>query len=110
MNEKGLFPPPQDSFLDAGELINDFWSMSGSFIFRHHVEPRAKLYSPREQSFPIPMIFFYVSRTTRTNLDLMQECHIDDYCNIYGSRDLYDSWTSFTQFTLLEEEPPDGYM
>ena len=24
---------------------------------RHHVEPRAKLYSPREESFPIPMIF-----------------------------------------------------
>ena len=33
----------------------------------------------------------------------MQECHIDDYCNIDGSRDLSDSWTSFTQFTLLEE-------
>ena len=37
----------QDSFPDAGEAINDFWSMSGSFIFGHHVEPRVKLYSPR---------------------------------------------------------------
>ena len=44
-------PPPHDSFPDAGEAINDFWSMSGSFIYRHHVEPRVKLYSPREESF-----------------------------------------------------------
>ena len=26
---EGSLPPPQDSFLDAGEAINDFWSMSG---------------------------------------------------------------------------------
>ena len=29
--------------------------MSGNFINRHHVEPRVKLYSPREESFPIPL-------------------------------------------------------
>ena len=40
----------------------------------------------------------------------MQERCIDDYWNIDGSRDLSDSWTGFTQFTLLEEKPPDGYM
>ena len=51
-----------------------------------------------------------VSRTTRTNLDVKQERRIDDYWNIDGSRDLSDSWTGFTQFTLLEEKPPDGYM
>ena len=45
-------PPPQDSLPDAGEVINDFWSMSGIFIYRHHVEPRVKLYSPREESIP----------------------------------------------------------
>ena len=27
-----------------------------------------------------------------------------------GSRDLSDPWTGFTQFTLLEENPPEGYM
>ena len=38
-------PPslPQDSLPDAGEARNDFWSISGNFIFRHHVEPRVKL-------------------------------------------------------------------
>ena len=40
----------------------------------------------------------------------MQESRIDDYWNIDGSRDLFDSRTGFTQFTLLSEKPPDGYM
>ena len=62
-------PPPQDSFPDAA--INDFWSMFGNFIYRHHVEPRVKLYSSREESFPIPLKYIDVSRTTRTNLDVM---------------------------------------
>ena len=39
-----------------------------------------------------------------------QERRIDDYWNIDGSRDLSHSWTGFTQFTLLEEKPPDGYV
>ena len=107
---EGSLPQPHDSLPVAGEAINDFWSMSGNFIFRHHIEPRVKLYSPREESFPIPLKYIDVSRTTHTNLDVKQERHIDDYWNIDGSRDLSDSWTGFTQFTLLEEKPPDGYM
>ena len=90
--------------------MNDFWSMSGNFIYRHHVEPRVKLYSPREESFPIPLKYIDVSRTTKTNLDVKQERRIDDCWNIDGSRDLSDSWTGFTQFTLLEEKPPDGFL
>ena len=107
---EGSLPPPQDSLSDAGEAINDFWSISGNFIHRHHVEPRVKLYSPREESFPIPLKYIDVSRTARTNLDVKQERRIDDCWNIDRPRDLSDSWTGFTQFTLLEEKPPDGYM
>ena len=61
--------PPHDSLPDAGEAINDFWSMSGNFKNRHHVEPRVKLYSPREESFPIPLKYIDVSRTTGTSMD-----------------------------------------
>ena len=43
-------------------------------------------------------------------MDVKQERRIDGYWNIDGSRDLSDYWTGFTQFTLLEEKPPDGYM
>ena len=87
---EGSLPQPHDSFADAGEAINDFWSMSGNFICRHHVEPRVKLYSPREEPFPIPLKYID-SRTAHTNLDVMLERRIDDYCNIDGSRDLSDS-------------------
>ena len=94
---EGSFPQPHDSFRDAGEAINDFWSVSGNFIYHHHVEPRVKLYSPREESFPIPLKYIDVTRTTHTNLDVKQEKRIDDY------------WNIFTQFTLLDEKAPDGY-
>ena len=104
MQERSYFPLP-----DAGEAINDFWSMSGNFIYRHHVEPRVKLYSPREESFPIPLKYIDVSRTTHTNLDVMQESRIDDHWNIDGSRDLSGSWTGFTQITVLSEKPLGGY-
>ena len=83
---------------------------SGSFIDRRHVEPRVKLYSSREESFPVPLEYIDLSRTTHTNLDVKQEKRIDDYWNIDDSRDLSDPWTGFTQFTLLEEKAADGYV
>ena len=107
---EGSLPPPHDSFPDAREAINDFWSMSGNFIYRHHVEPRVKLHSPREESFPIPLKYIDVTRTTHTNLDVKLEKRIDDYWNIDGSRDLSDPWTGFTRFTLSSEKPPDGWI
>ena len=67
---EGSLPPPQDSLPDASEAINDFWSMSANFKNRHDVEPRVKLYSPREDSFPIPLKYIDVSRTTHMNLDV----------------------------------------
>ena len=90
--------------------MHDFWSISGSFIIRHHVEPRVKLHSPREESFPTPLNYIDVTRTTHTNLDVKQEKRIDDVRNIDGSRDLSDPWTGFTSFTLLEEKALDGFL
>ena len=107
---EGSLPQPHDSLPDAGEAMNDFWSLSGSFIYRHHVEPGVKLHSPREESFPIPLKYIDVTRTTHTNLDVKLEKRIDDYWNIDGSRDLSDPWTGFTQSTPLDEKAPDGYM
>ena len=109
---EGSLPQPQDSFPDAGEAINVFWSMSGSFIYRHHVEPIVKRYSPREESFPIPLKYIDVSRTTHTNLDVKQEKRIDDYWIIGVS----DPWTGFHRLLywkkvfLKKKKPPDRYM
>ena len=99
-NQKGLFH-------HLGEAINDFWSMSGRFKNRHHVEPRVKLYSPREESFPIPPKYIDVSRTTHTNLDVKQGKRIDDYSNIDGSRDLILGQVSHN-LLYWKKNPPEG--
>ena len=65
--------PLQDSSLHDGEARNDFWSISGNSIYRHHVEPKVKLYVPREASFPIPLKYIGVTMATDTSLDVMLE-------------------------------------
>ena len=97
---EGSLPPPHDSLSEASEAINDSRPTTGSFTHRHHAEPRVKLYSPREESFPIPLKYIDVSRTTHTNLDVKQERRIDDGWNIDGSRDLSDPWTGCTHNLL----------
>ena len=66
-------PLRDDSTLDAAEAKNDFWSITGDFICRHHVEPRAKLYVSREESFLVPLEYIDVARTTHTSLDVTLE-------------------------------------
>ena len=51
-----------------------------------------------------------VTRSTHTNLDVMQEKRIDDSWNVDSSRHLSNSWKGFTKLTLLKEKPPKGYM
>ena len=72
-------------------------------MYRHHVEPRVKLHSPRQEPFLIPLKNIDVSRTTHTILDVMQEKRIDYYWNIDGSRDLSDPCTSFTRFSYWKK-------
>ena len=74
--------------------------MSGNFVYRHHVEPRVKLYVSRAASFIIPLKYIDVTRATSTSLDVM----LDD-----GDRELSHTWRGFTRFTKLAEKPPDGY-
>ena len=68
-----------DSTRGGAEAKNDFWSITGDFVHRHHVEPRVKLYVPREESLPIPMKYIAVTRTTRTSLDVLLEKNMDDH-------------------------------
>ena len=44
-----------------------------------------------------------VIRSTHTELDVAQEKRVDDHWNVDGNRNLSDSWTGFTRFTLLNE-------
>ena len=74
-------------------------SQENSFIHRHHVVPRVKLYVPQEETFPIPTKY----------IDVLMEKHIEDYWYVDGARELSDAWTGFTRFILMNERPPDGF-
>ena len=46
------------------EARSDCWSIECDFIYRHHTEPRVHLNVPKEESFPIPLKYIDVTRTT----------------------------------------------
>ena len=66
-------PLHEDSTRMMRKLKSDFWTITGEFIYRHHVEPRVKLYVPKEESFPIPMKYIDFTRKTHTPLDVLLE-------------------------------------
>ena len=47
---------------DDEEIHEDFWSIQGDIIYRHHIEPRVQFFVPREESFPIPLKYIDVIR------------------------------------------------
>ena len=113
LDESKWSPPTayfQDSYPDAGEPRDDFWSISRDFKNRHHVKPRVKLHTTRDQSFPIPLKCTDVTTVTHTTLNVLQGSRIDDSWKIDGSGDLSGSWAGFTQFTTLKKTSPEGYM
>ena len=59
------------------------------------MEPRVKLYMPREASFHISLKYIDETMSTRTSLDAMLEKGIDDNWNVDRDRDLSDTWTVF---------------
>ena len=93
-------PLRDDSTRDDTEAKNDFLVHSGRFSYCHHLEPRVKLHVLREETFPIPMKYIDVTRTTHTSLDVLLEKPIDDHWNVDGERELSDAWTGFTRFDL----------
>ena len=99
----------EDSTRDDEEAKSDPWTNAGEFIYRHHVEPRVKLYMPKEETFPVPMKCIDVTRTTKTSLDVLLKKNIEDYWNVDGETELSDAWTGLTRFILLNERPLDGY-
>ena len=95
---------------DDAEARDDFWSIKGDFIYRHHIEPRVQLYVPKEESFPIPLKYIDGTRTTHTRPDVLQEKRVNNCWNVDVDRTLSDWWTGFTKCTLLNEKRPTGHM
>ena len=61
---------------------------------------------PKEETFTIPLKYIDVTRSTQTDLDVMEEKKIDDCWNVESCKPLSDSWRGFTKFTLLKEKHP----
>ena len=53
--------------------MTSFRSQEKFSIHHHHVVPRVKPYVPREETFPIPVKYIDVTRTTHTSLGVMLE-------------------------------------
>ena len=94
--------------MDHRETRNDLWSIEGNYIHRHHVEPRVLLFVLKE-TFPILMRYIDVVRRTHTTSDVLQESRTNDCWNTDANRNISEPWTGFTQFTILNEEPPDTH-
>ena len=75
--ESGESQPTESK--DDAEARADFWSIQGDFNNRHHNGPRVQLYVPKEETFPIPLKFIDVTRSTPTDLNVMQEKSFDDF-------------------------------
>ena len=57
---------------------------------------------PKEETSPIPLKHIDLTRSTHTDLDVMQEKRIDDDWNFDTNKSLSDS------LTLFKERPPPG--
>ena len=98
---------PTESTDDAGARAD--WSVQGDFIYRHHNEPRVQLCA-EGRNIPSPLKYIDVTRSTHTDLDVMQEKRVDDCWNVDSNRSLSDSRKGFTKSTLLNEKLPKRYM
>ena len=60
---------------------------------------------PREETFPIPMKYIDVTRTTCTSLDVSLEKNISKLLGTWMEKErLSDAWTGFTIFVLVKEK------
>ena len=97
----------------------DYWTMKGDLLVRHHLQPRKELFVPEESNMPFPLKYIDIIRSTRTTLESPSEKSFDDYWNVPyrdsegndpkpSNRELSEYWTGQTTFTLLRPPPPEG--
>ena len=60
------------------------------------------------ESYPFPLSYVDVTRTTFSDLEVAQEKQMYDSLDVDMNRNLSDSWTIFTRFTLLNETQQSG--
>ena len=115
-------PPtsPADARSEQPRSGEDYWTMQGDMLIRHHRRPRLSLFVPDDQNLPIPLKYVDVTRQTDTSLESPCEKVIRDYWNVptqnlaggdpmQANRRLSEPWTGRTVFTLLRQPLPEGW-
>ena len=89
---------------------NKHAARSFSTMCLHIITLNQGLNSPcrKKNHSPIPLEYIGVVRRTKTTSDVLLERRIDGFWNIDSDRNLSEPWTGITQFTRLNEKPPDG--
>ena len=77
--------------------------MSGNFIYRHHVGPRVKLYSPRQESFPIPLRYI----GDGSEVDSIQAI-LSSAASVQDAGFIPPSWEDLASGAAEEVEDRDG--
>ena len=75
---------------DDAEAREDFWSIQGDFIYRHHIEPIIQLFVRREEPFLIPLQFFDVNSIPPIQQNSMKNgCDENHNYNKYTNDDVH---------------------
>ena len=88
----------------------DTWMINQSCVVRIHNKPRTKLFVPHHSTFPIPIEYVDVLRTTWTDLDEAALSMFKDIWTTELDKDLGVLWTGRTVFYLLRPKPPPKKM
>ena len=90
---------------------NDFWTVSGHALVRHHRTPRSRMFEPTETSdCPVPLKYVDVTRFTKTDLEVQSEISTyDTWLPGEAQRELSAPWTGKTKFDLIRQIPPPGH-
>ena len=92
---------------EATEDRDDFWSMSGDYVFLHHVAPRGQLHVPQESSFPIPPKYLDVVRPTWT---IWKRVALTGFRMSMGTElSLSEDCIGFNRFQILNVRPPKSH-
>ena len=116
----------RDPFEEAEAAIEgqDYWTLNGTCLVRHHRVPRTRLFSPYdivEKKPPIPLDYVDLRRETYTSLESPKEAVIMDTWWLPASlinsiqpiredeEELSAPWAGKTRFNLLMNAPRPGY-
>ena len=72
-------PSPDSSGGAPTPRVSDSWTITSDVLMRHHNTPRVQLYIPTAETYPLPIEYFDILRTTKTDIEDCAEHDIKDF-------------------------------